>query len=399
MNLFKTSNHEVGFCKTRLSNLTNMKTSIIKIMLSQNGRFVTGIGNYGSRLFLICSLFLVLGSCEKETSTAMLESAAAKPEWGPTITPEMQVIIEKLTSYNNPPLATLTPAQARMGKSIFNAFQEVMMEKGVKKPHANVDTVRISIPCSDGNIPAIVYTCGKGNGPLPVIVYYHGGGWVLNSPEIYDASARALSDMTGAIVVSIAYRKGPEFKFPFAHNDSFNAYKWVLANAASLKGDPKKIAVAGESAGGNLAAAVSLMARDKGIALPIHQLLVYPISGYDLNTESYLKYANATPLNKPSMQWFFRYYLNNPAEGNNPLISLVDAKLSGLPSTTIISAEIDPLQSEGLLLAKRLSSAGVKVVQKTFIGVTHEFFGMAALVPEAKEAQELASAELKKAFK
>ena len=99
------------------------------------------------------------------------------------------------------------------------------------------------------------------------------------------------------------------------------------------------------------------------------------------------------------MQWFFRYYLNNPAEGNNPLISLVDAKLSGLPSTTIISAEIDPLQSEGLLLAKRLSSAGVKVVQKTFIGVTHEFFGMAAFVPEAKEAQELASAELKKAFK
>ena len=356
--------------------------------------------NYFFGLPLIIGILLLSAvSCEKAANTVMVEPAGPKPVWGLTIAPEMQVIIEKLISYNNPPIPTLTPAQARMGKSIFAAFQEVMTEQGIEKPHASVDTLRISIPCTDGNISALVYTCGKGNGPFPVIVYYHGGGWVLNSPEVYDASARALADMTGAIVVSVAYRKAPEFKFPVAHNDSFNAYKWVLKNAASLNGNTEEVAVAGESAGGNLAAAVSLMARDQGVALPVHQLLVYPIANYDFNSESYIKYAAALPLDKPLMQWFFGHYLPDPSAGANPLISLVNANLAGLPPTTIISAEIDPLQSEGLLLAERLNAAGVKVIQKTFIGTTHEFFGMAAVVPEAKEAQKLARSELKKSFK
>ena len=346
----------------------------------------------------ISMVMIAATSCDKQANMIMLEPAGPKPVWGPTIAPEMKVIIEKLINYNNPPLPTLTPAQARMGKSIFTAFDEVRIEQGIAKPHATVDTVSISIPCTDGNIPALVYSCGKGKGPFPVIVYFHGGGWVLNSPKVYDASARALADMTGAIVVSVSYRKAPEYKFPVAHNDSFNAFKWVLKNASSINGNPEKVAVAGESAGGNLAAAVSLMARDKGIKLPIHQLLVYPIANYDFNTESYNEYAAAVPLDKPSMQWFFGHYLPDPSFGANPLISLVNANLTGLPPTTIISAEIDPLQSEGLLLAQRLTAAGVKVVQKTFIGTTHEFFGMAAIVPQAQEAQKLASSELKKAF-
>ncbi|MEJ7664320.1 MAG: alpha/beta hydrolase [Hymenobacter sp.] len=136
-------------------------------------------------------------------------------------------------------------------------------------------------------VKARIYTPKSGTAPFPVIVYFHGGGWVIANLDTYGASVRALCEQTGAVMVSVAYRQGPEHKFPTAHNDCFAAYQWALKNAASIKGDPKRVAVAGESAGGNLACAVSIMARDKKVPLPKHQLLVYPIAGYDLNTPSY----------------------------------------------------------------------------------------------------------------
>lgn len=273
-----------------------------------------------------------------------------------------------------------------------------MKDFNIPVPPSTADTSGVNIPVENGNIHLRIYTPKTGSGPFPVIVYYHGGGWVIANLDTYDASARGLSELTGAVVVSVAYRQAPEFKFPIAHNDSYAAYKWVLNNVASINGNPDKIAVAGESAGGSLAGAVSLLARKDGLKLPVHQLLVYPIACNDMDTESYLKYAAAVPLNKPLMQWFFANYLPNPAAGNNQLISQVNADLKGLPSTTLILAEIDPLQSEGLLLAERLQAAGVAVTQKTYIGVTHEFFGMATVVPAAKEAQQLAADELNKAF-
>ena len=156
-----------------------------------------------------------------------------------------------------------------------------------------------------------IYT-PKGAGPFPVVVYYHGGGWVIADLDTYDASPRALANLANAVVVSSHYRQGPEHKFPAAHQDAFAAYRWVLANARSLKGDPSKVAVAGESAGGGLAAAVSMMARDSGAQMPVHQLLVYPIAGYDLNTPSYQENADAKPLNKAMMAWFFEKYLRSP---------------------------------------------------------------------------------------
>ncbi len=199
-------------------------------------------------------------------------------------------------------------------------------------------------------------------------------------------------------MVSVAYRQAPEFKFPTAHNNSYAAYEWVLKNAASIKGDPKKIAVAGESAGGNLACAMGIMARDKGQQLPIYQVLVYPIAGYDFTTPSYKADDNTKPLNTPLMKWFFQKYLRSPADGNNPLISLVKTNLKGLPHATVITDEIDPLMSEGSTLADRLKAAGVMVNYKNYNGVTHEFFGMTPVVPEAKNAQSVATADLKNAF-
>ena len=334
---------------------------------------------------------------DSSTKTGILIPKKSKPEWGMNISPEMQVVIEKLMSYNSPPLITLSATDARKQPSPADAVMDVMKDNNIPTPSSMIDTMGKNIPVSGGNIHLRIYS-PKGSGPFPVIVYYHGGGWVIADLDTYDASARGLAEQTGAVLVSVAYRQAPEYKFPTAHNDSYAAYEWVLKNIAIIKGDAKHVAVVGESAGGNLAAAVSMMARDKGIPVPVYQLLIYPIAGYDTTTASYEKNANAKPLDRPLMGWFFNKYLNNPADGKNPLISLVTANLKGMPPTTIITAEYDPLLSDGEMLSDKLKAAGVAVNYKNYNGVTHEFFGMATVVPAAKNAQAFAASELKTAF-
>jgi acetyl esterase len=159
------------------------------------------------------------------------------------------------------------------------------------------------------------------------------------------------------------------------------------------------VAVGGESAGGNLATVVSLMARDKNVALPVHQLLVYPVVDNDFETPSYQRNADAKPLNKAMMKWFFKYYSAKADDGKNPYaLPMKAATLKGLPPATIIAAEIDPLLSEGKSYADRLKKDGVNVTYKEYTGVTHEFFGMGAVVSKAKDAEELAARQLKRAF-
>jgi len=244
-----------------------------------------------------------------------------------------------------------------------------------------------------------IYTPTGPTGPLPVIVYYHGGGWVIGSLDVYEPSAKALAERTGAILVSVDYRLSPEFKFPAAHEDAYAAYKWVHDNAATIGGNPAKVAVAGESAGGNMAAAVCILARERGLALPVHQLLVYPVANNDLTTASYQQYADAQPLNRPSIVYFTQNYFNSPADGDNRLISLTDvADLKGLPAATIVEAEIDPLQTEGMQLHDKLMAAGVPVMYQLYPGTTHEFFGTYYVVPEADDAQNFAATHLKAAF-
>ena len=363
----------------------------------------------------VISCFLLTscgGSSEKGSTTdslatsmdtAMTEKSikptGEAPAWAPDIKPEMQAVIEKLASYGDTPIPKLTAQEARKNHTPTDAVMDLIKENNIAVPAPMVDTMGKDIPAKGGNIHLRIYTPKSGTAPFPVIVYYHGGGFVIANLDVYDASAKGLSEQTGAIVVSVAYRLSPEHKFPTAHNDAYAAYLWTVSNAASIKGDPKNIAVVGESAGGNLAANVSIMARDKGAQVPVHQVLVYPVAGSDMNTKSYQKYAAAKPLDKPMMEWFVKNYLNNMGEAKDSRISLVTANLKGLPSTTIITAEIDPLQSDGELLAEKLKAADVKVDSKNYSGVTHEFFGMAAIVPQAKDAQGYASDELKKAFK
>lgn len=335
----------------------------------------------------------------KEDRQAGLHPSEPKPDWAPDIDDEMWAVIVKLQSFNAPPLETLTAVEARKQPTPTDAVKAVMQENNIPMPPSKVDTMGKDIQVNGGSIHARIYTPQSTDSTFPVIVYYHGGGWVIADLDVYDAGPRALAEQTGAVVVSVHYRQAPEHKFPTAHNDAFAAYQWVLANAASIKADPKRIAVAGESAGGNMACNVSIMARDKKITMPLHQVLVYPVANNDMNSESYQKYANAKPLSKPLIEWMVKNYLGDPSKAADPRIALVTANLKGLPSTTIIGAEIDLLATEGKMLADKLKEAGVDVNYKMYNGVTHEFFGMATVVPDAKDAQGVAASDLKKALK
>ena len=331
-------------------------------------------------------------------NTMDLEPKGPKPGWAPNIDDAMLVVIEKLQSYGTPPLETMTATEARKQPTPTTAVMDVMKENNIPMPLSKVDTMGKDIPVNGGSIHARIYTPQTSDSSYPVIVYYHGGGWVIADLDVYDGGPRGLAEQANAVVVSVHYRQGPEHKFPTAHNDAFAAYQWVVKNAASIKGNPKMIAVAGESAGGNLACNVSIMARDKGVMMPVHQLLVYPVANNDMNSESYQKYGTAKPLTKPLIEWMVKNYLPNTDASADPRIALVKANLKGLPPTTIIAAEIDLLQTEGKLLTEKLKDAGVEVDYKLYEGVTHEFFGMAAVVPDAKDAQAMAARKLKNSF-
>lgn len=333
-----------------------------------------------------------------EVAATELKPANQKPDWGKDMTDPMAVVIEKLVGYNAPPLVSLSAKEARKQPTPADAAMDVMKENNIPTPPSNIDITNKTITVKDGTIPIRIYTPKTGKDSYPVIIYYHGGGWVIADLDTYNASAEGLANQVEAVVVSVAYRQGPEHKFPTAHNDCYAAYEWAVKNTSSIKGDPNKIAVVGESAGGNLAAAVSMMARDKGLQLPVHEVLVYPIAGYDFNTESYKESEKVKPLDSGLMKWFFENYLNNSADGKSPMISLVTADLKGLPPTTIIGAQYDPLRTEGKTLADNLTKAGVKTDYKLYNGTTHEFFGMAAIVPEAKDAQKMVASQLKTAF-
>lgn len=311
---------------------------------------------------------------------------------------DMRAVLEQHMALGPRPIETLTPQEARVQPTPADAVRALLERTGRSTAPEAVGRVQDrTIPGPGGAIPVRIYT-PAGTGPFPVVVYSHGGGWVIATIDTYDASARALTNAAQAIVVSIEYRKGPENPFPAAHDDAFAAYQWTLQNAASIGGDPMRVAVAGESAGGGLAMSTALMARDRNVRMPVHVLAVYPIADGDTESPSYVENAMAKPLNRPMMQWFFRHYLRGAQDAADPRISLVRADLRGMPPTTIILAEIDPLRSDGEELAARLRAAGVQADLHMHRGVTHEFFGMGAVVADARTAVGQAAAGLRRGF-
>ncbi len=250
-----------------------------------------------------------------------------------------------------------------------------------------------------------IYT-PKGTKPengWPAILYFHGGGFVIAGLDTYDASCRALCDGAGAMVISLHYRQAPEHIFPAAVEDALLGYRYLLMNTAALEIDMTAIAIAGESAGGNLATVTCIAARTQGLPLPCHQLLVYPVTDMAMGFEraSAREHAEAKPLNRAMLKWFYDQYAPESIDRRDPMISPVfarDEQLRGLPPTTIILAEIDPLCSDGEVYAETLRQAGVPVHFEIYKSVTHEFFGLAGLIPEATEAMATACKALKASF-
>ena len=316
----------------------------------------------------------------------------------------MQAVLDKYGELNPLPLETLVPGNARQLPSLSEAVRAVIGSQISKRtlipiPEPVAQVEHRVIPGPKGEVLIRIYT-PKGEGPFPVLLYLHGGGWVIATLDAYDSSCRSLANLAGTVVVSVAYRQAPEHRFPTALEEGFSVYRWLLENAAAINGDPARIAVSGESAGGNMAAVICLLCRDRNVPMPVHQLLIYPVTDFSFDSPSYEENADAKPLNRAMMEWFRGHYLNHPAEAAHPYVSPLRATdLDGLPAATVITAEIDPLRSEGEAYAKKLQEAGVAVRYRNYEGMTHEFFGMKGAVPEAEEANDFAAEGLKAAFK
>jgi acetyl esterase len=304
--------------------------------------------------------------------------------------PQAQAFLEQLAATGATPLHELSVEQAR---------QVIVTLFGTQGDPEPVGAVQdCTIPGAAGEMSARIYR-PHGTGSFPVLVYFHGGGWVIGNLEAYDATCRALTKAAGCLVVAMEYRLAPEHKFPAAPEDCYAATQWVAANAASLGSDPTRIAVGGDSAGGNLAAVVAQMTHDRGGPALCYQLLVYPVTDYSFGTPSYRENAEGYLLTKDAMAWFWNHYLPSAAEGRHPMASpLRAANLNGLPPAFVLTAEFDPLRDEGEAYAARLRNAGVAVTLKRYHGMMHGFFSLGAVLDQGKQAIQDAGAALRAAF-
>jgi acetyl esterase len=252
---------------------------------------------------------------------------------------------------------------------------------------------------ADGRAVKVRIYRPHGEGPYPGIIYFHGGGHVIGSPDTHDEITRGYCDGTGAVVVSVDYAKGPEQRFPAAVEDVAAVLTWWQREARSIGGDGARLAVSGDSAGGNLAAVAALIARDRGMPMAL-QVLVYPIADYGLTADSYRRYADGYGiLTEKAMQWFRDHYLGTPADAEDWRASPIKASsLAGVAPALILSAECDVLFDDGVAYAEALRRAGVVVTHKIYDGVLHGFFAIPSAIPEARAAQALAIAALNDAF-
>ncbi len=314
---------------------------------------------------------------------------------------DMAGVIDTYARLGARPVHTLSVAQARAQPTPGDAVRAVVSAQRGRPFTADEFTQErdVTVDGAAGPLAARLYDATPGRPGEPIILYFHGGGWVTGDLTTYDASDRALAVQAHAKVLSVAYRLAPENRFPAAHDDAFAAYRWLLANAARLGADPRRIAVAGESAGGNLAINVAIAARDAHLPMPVHELLIYPVAGTDTQTSSYLANQYAMPLGRADVLWYVGNTVGSPADLKDPRLDLIGrADLHGLPPTTVISAEIDPLDSDGSFLTGKLEAQGVAVSRREYGGTTHEFFGMGAAVARAKEAEAFAAQELDATF-
>ncbi len=304
--------------------------------------------------------------------------------------PQAKALLDMMAALGAPPMNEQTPEAVRA---------TMAAARDARPPGEDVASVEDrNIPGPHGEIPVRIYN--PGNGPLPVVVFYHGGGWVIGDLDYQDVACRYIANHTPALVVSVDYRLAPEHKFPVPFEDSYAALEWVAANAASIGGDPTKIAVAGDSAGGNIAAAVAIHARDNNGPALRHQLLVYPVTNLDYGTPSYSENAEGYMLTKDSMVWFWDHYVRTPADAEDVRASVLRvADASGLPPATVITAGFDPLRDEGEAYAAKLKAAGVSVHVERYEGMIHGFYALSHALDEGKRAHQQSVEVLQAAFR
>ena len=304
--------------------------------------------------------------------------------------PQVALLIQ--AEANTPAMHTLSVEEARRLAQL-----PIATMNGEKEHIKSVEDRRI--PGLEGSIPIRIYT-PEGEEPLPVLVYFHGGGWVLCNLDTHDSICRSLANLVGCIVVSVDYRLAPEHRYPAAVEDCYAATCWVAENANAIGGDPTHIAVGGDSAGGNLAAVVTLIVRDKNSPSILFQLLIYPVTDYYLpGTASYSENQEGYLLTRNDMIWYFGHYLSNQNEAQDPHVSPLKAPdLSNLPPAMVITAEFDLLRDEGEAYAQRLQEAGVPVMLKRYNGLIHGLFGKDDGIDQAVQAQIDAANALREAF-
>ena len=321
---------------------------------------------------------------------------------------DAQAVIDQYSKFNAPPIESLSPENARNSPTLKNAVEQMSAESTMVRtmnvgmpvlPEPVGSVTHQLIPSTRGELLARVFT-PDGDGPFPIVVYFHGGGWVIANLDVYEPSCRALCNAAEAIVVSVAYRQAPEHKYPAAVEDAHDALQWVMQNAETVfDGIPNRVVVAGESAGGNLATVACLKARDEGGQLPIAQLLIYPVTDARMNAPSYDEHRDAKPLNSAMMAWFWKHYLERDSQGQEPYASpLLAESLRGVPPAIVITADNDPLRDEGEAYARCLADDGVPVQSRCFLGVMHEFFGLGGAVSKAADAVRFAADGLGKIY-
>jgi acetyl esterase len=303
--------------------------------------------------------------------------------------PGLQIVLDQLAANPGPQLHELPVAQAR---AFFDAMQ-------LPRPEVKIAAVEDRrIPGPAGEIGVRVYR-PEGRAPFPALVYFHGGGWVIGSLETHDGSCRDLANRIGCVVVSVDYRLAPEARYPAAAEDCYAATQWVAANAAELGVDAARVAIGGDSAGGNLTAVVAQMARDRRGPALRHQLLIYPVTDADFSRPSYRENAEGYLLTTKAMEWFWGHYVPDAAQRLDPYAAPLRAEdLAGLPPAFVLTAEFDPLRDEGEAYAKRLQAAGVPTRLTRYDGAIHGFFAMGLLAEVARRALDDAVTEVRRAL-
>ena len=308
--------------------------------------------------------------------------------------PQAQAILELTAEFRLVPNHQKTAQQARADTLERTAAMKEL--GGDPEPLARVED-RV-IPGPGGDLPVRIYTPeGATDG---AILYFHGGGWVICNLDTHDGPCRALANLSGSTLISVDYRLAPEAKYPAAAEDCYAATCWVSEHAAELGIDASRIAVAGDSAGGNLAAVVAQMARDRGGPSLAFQVLVYPVTDRDFSTGSYAEHGDSGDLlSATDMAWYWDHYLESAEQAAEPYAAPLQADdLSGLPAALVITAEYDVLRDEGEAYARSLEAAGVPTTLSRYDGVFHGFFNMAPMLDKATAAQAEAGAALRAAL-